>query len=231
MKKIILLFSTVLLFASCASNKLINVKSSEIIQATKTKNVAYIEPLSFVSLIEKGNKTTPNDSLSLVSKMLLDSIIPNNNNFRITQKINILNKKTKDIVDVELSNIFLSVIRSNKIEGLKMTPIIDSVLKSNKQKFVLATVATGFGRRKGNYGGQIAKGVGIGVLTLGMYAPTPIKANTTLYAIIIDTEKNEIVYFCKGKSVEKSPTEREVLEKQYKNLFDGYLYNIQQPQY
>ncbi|MDR6564155.1 MULTISPECIES: hypothetical protein [unclassified Arcicella] len=231
MKKIILLFSTILLFASCVSHKLINVNSSEIIQATQTKNVAYLEPLSFVSLIEKGNKTTPNDSLSLVSKMLLDSIISNNNNFKITQKINILDERTKETVDVELSNIFLSVIRSNKIEGLKLTPIIDSVLKSNKQKFVLATIATGFGRRKGNYGGQIAKAVGIGVLTLGMYAPAPIKANTTLYAIIIDTEKNEIVYFSKGISVEKSPTEREVLEKQYKNLFDGYLYNIQQPQY
>ena len=36
------------------------------------------------------------------------------------------------------------------------------------QRFALATVVTGFGRRKGNYRGQVTKGAPIGLLTLGM---------------------------------------------------------------
>lgn len=222
MKTVLILISATLMFASCTSNKLISksVKASEI-----TEN-AYLDPISFISYIEKGNKAALSDSLSQVSKMLLDSIIAKNPNFEIPDKVVIENQFLKNKIEDELSGIFMNVIRTHKIEGVKMTPTIDSVLKNQKQRFVLATVVSGFGRRKGNYGGQIAKGLGVGLLTLGMYTPVPIKSNTTLFAMIIDTKNNEIVYFRNGLSVEKSPTERKVLEQQYKKLFDGYLYNV-----
>lgn len=87
-------------------------------------------------------------------------------------------------------------------------------MKNSNQRFALATVATGFGRRKGNYGGQVAKGAAVGILTLGMAVPTPIKSNLTLYAFIFDVQKNEIAYYKKSLPVEKEPTDENAIEKQ-----------------
>ena len=106
-----------------------------------------------------------------------------------------------------------------------MPPILDSVMKSNHQRFALATVVTGFGRKQGNFGNQVAKGIGVGILTLGMYAPVPVKSNSTLYGIILDSDRNEIIFYGKALPVEKSPTDRKVMEQQYKKLFKGYLYD------
>lgn len=222
MKKITILFTTAIIFTSCVTNKLINksVKASEI------NEPMYFEPLSFISLIEKGNKSKQNDSLSNVSKKILDSIIVENKDFKISKKIEISEPKIKVKVDNELSELIIGIVRNNKIEGVKLTPTIDSILKSKKQRFALATVTAGFGRKKGNYGGQIAKGIGVGILTLGMYTPVPVKSNSTLFAVILDSERNEVIYFSKNLPVEKSPTERKVLESQYKKLFNGYFYNV-----
>jgi len=103
-----------------------------------------------------------------------------------------------------------------------LTPAIDSVLKSNHQRFALATVVTGFGRRKGNYRGQVAKGAAIGLLTLRMAVPTPVKSNLTLYAFVFDAEKNEVAYYKRSMPVEKEPTDERVIEKQLTRLLNGY---------
>lgn len=223
MKRIIILSAITIIFTSCATNKLI----SKSVKASEINEPMYFEPLSFINLVEKGNKSKQNDSLSYVSKKILDSIIIENKEFKISRKIETFEPKIKDKVDAELSDLINGIVRSNKIEGVKLTPTIDSILKSKKQRFALATVAAGFGRKKGNYGGQIAKGIGVGILTLGMYTPVPIKSNLSLFAVILDSERNEVVYFSKTLPLEKSPTERKVLESQYRKLFDGYFYNVQ----
>lgn len=222
MKKILLLSIFFFLLTSCVTNKFINksVKASEI------RDVAYFEPLSYVSLIEKGNKTIFNDSLSEVSKNLLDSIIQTNQNFSTSKKIVLLNSILKNKVEVELNSLMVGIIRTNKIEGVRLTTSIDSILKANKQRFALATVTSGFGRKKGNYGGQVAKAMGIGILTLGMYAPIPIKSSSSLFTMILDSETNSVVYFSKSTPSEQSPTVRKTMEKNYKELYKGYFYDL-----
>lgn len=108
MKKILILLMPILLLTSCVTNKLI----SKSVSATEIKESAYFEPLSFISLIEKANKSVPSDSLSLVSKILLDSIIQNNPSFKVSKKIEITNPKVKNKVDIELSNLITGIIRS-----------------------------------------------------------------------------------------------------------------------
>lgn len=85
-------------------------------------------------------------------------------------------------------------------------------------------MATGFGRRKANYRGQVAKDAAIGILTLGMAVPTAVRSNITLYAFIFDAQKNEIAYYKRSLPIEKEPTDEKVIEKQLAGLFEGYLY-------
>ena len=103
---------------------------------------------------------------------------------------------------------FKKIFQQQKLDGIKLTPTIRTVLKENNQRFALLVVSNGFGRRAGNYGAQAAKGVGVGILTLGMYAPVPVKSSLALYAAILDADRDEVIYFSKTIPVEKSPTGR-----------------------
>lgn len=220
MKKIVLLFGLALIFTSCVTNKYIskNVKSTDITE------IKYFESMAYVGLIEKGNKGKLNDSLSIISKKLLDSIIRNNNSFRIEKKIDVYGLENNLKVNNELSYLIQTIINNRKLDGVKLTPTVDSIMKSNKQRFAMVSITNGFGRRKGNYGNQIAKGIGVGILTLGMYVPVPIKSSFSLFTIILDSERNEVIYYCRTLPVEKSPTDIKAVNEQYRTLYKGYIY-------
>lgn len=105
---------------------------------------------------------------------------------------------------------------------------MDSIVKNENQRYALCLITSGFERRKGNYGNQIAKGIGIGLLTLGMYTTAPIKSNTSLYAMIYDAERSHVVFYNHIPLIEKSPTDKKNLDKLYHELFEGYFYKSQQ---
>lgn len=186
MKQIYIL-GFVLILSSCGANKFLtsSVTSAEI------KDVDYFEPFAYIQLIDKGNKPKFSDSLSTITKRNLDSIIDTKaTKLRLNEKILIENDTLKARVENELGYLTQLIFQKRKLEGIELTPAIDSILEKNNQRFAMATIATGFGRKKDNYGGQVAKGVAVGILTLGMAVPTPVKSNLTLYTYIFDSEKN-----------------------------------------
>ncbi|MBJ7879322.1 hypothetical protein [Gelidibacter salicanalis] len=217
----ILIFALVL--TSCGTPKHLtnSVASSEITA------LSYFEPIAYIQYIEKGNKTTLSDSISAITKAKLDSLFTKNaSNLRLTDKIVIKDAALSTRVENELGYLVQLIGQQRNLKGIPLTPAIDSILKINNQRFSLSTVATGFGRRKGNYGGQVAKGVAVGILTLGMAVPSPIKSNLTLHAFIFDSEKNEIVFYNKLlPNKVKEPTDSKFIETQLTSLFEGYFYD------
>ncbi|MPR35611.1 hypothetical protein [Salmonirosea aquatica] len=193
-------------------------------RASEAGEVSYFEPLAYISLIQQGNRPFHNDSLSSVSRELLDSIIQNSHPFAATRKIENNDPELRQQLEIDINNTFMRVLKGKRVEGIELPPVLRTALENSQQRYALATISTGFGRRKGNYGGQIAKGLGVGLLTLGMYTPVPVKTSSTLFALIFDTRQNEIVYFSRTLPVEKSPTDSQVLQSQYRKLFDNSKY-------
>lgn len=76
---------------------------------------------------------------------------------------------------------------------------------------------------KGNLAGQVAKGVGMGLLTLGMYYQSPISANSTIYTMIVDAKENNIAFYKKSSLNNKKPNNSEVIKKQVEKIFEGYF--------
>ncbi len=213
---------TLIIFTSCVTKTL-----TSSVDVSELSDIAYFKPISYIRHIEKGNKPVINDSLSKITSDIIESIILlNKNTLRVNTEIvvtdSLLNKK----LEQEINFLIQSVLKNKKLEGIKLTPIIDSLMTSNKQRFAMSIITSGFGRRKGNYGGQIAKGIGIGVLTLGMYAPVPIKSNVSIYGLIFDSKNDEITFYKNTMPIEKSPTDNIILTKQFYKLFDGYLYQL-----
>jgi hypothetical protein len=220
MKHLVILL-IVLSLTACVSNKSLtsSVKSNEI------NELSYFEPLAYIQYIEKGNNLKFSDSLSNITRTKLDSIlVSNKSKLRINDKINLSNDTIKFKFENEISYLSRLVNQNKTLEGIPLTPTIDSLLEINNQRFALGVVETGFGRRKGNYSGQVVKSIFVGILTLGLYIPTPIKASLSVEVFIFDSQNNEIAYYKKTAPVEKDPDNPEVIEKKVINLFEGYFY-------
>ncbi|WP_019039074.1 hypothetical protein [Psychroflexus tropicus] len=223
--RLLYIFGLTLVLCSCGTNKFLSssVPSSEI------RQLDYFEPLAYIQLIEKGNRPKLSDSLSTITRQTLDSILETKaSKLNLNDKISIENDTLKAQIENELGNLTQMIFEKNNLEGIVLPPVLDSILESRNQRFAMASIATGFGRKKGNYGGQVAKGIGVGILTLGMYVPTPVKSNMTLYTYIFDSERNEVAFYRRMlTNKEKEPTDPEFMEQQLISTFNGYFYEKQ----
>jgi hypothetical protein len=215
MKNILTLVLIVVVLQSCTTIKYFNPNTTE----KEIVELSFLESSSSIFLINKGNKFEHSDSLSYITKTLIDSVIMSNQKkFRISDKLiikdTILTQKVQSEV-LETTNI---ILKNRSLVDIVIPSTIDSLLELNNKRFGLSIVAGGFSRRKGNYSGQVAKGLAVGILTMGMLVPVPVKDNITLYAIIMDSEKNEISFFSKTFPLEQSPSNPQVILNQINKL-------------
>jgi len=188
--------------------------------------MAKFETMSRIHLIEKGSRGEYNDSISWIARGELDSVLhllgpklPRHTEIEYASPFQ------SEFVGEEVDNLLVA-ITSNRanLRYLTVPPTIKSTLAAEGRRFGLIVVHDGFTRIKGNYGGQVAKSVGIGVLTgvltMGMVsvAPVPIKENSTIHAIIVDTERDGVVFYNRS-AAQADPTDPNVLTKQADNVF------------
>ena len=221
MKKLTLFLWVAILCTSCSTPKFLtsDVKAVDITEMLK------IEPFSYISLIEKGNKSVFNDSISNNTKVVLnESVETFRDKLRLSsEEIILTDSLDRAELEEELRILMTAADRNQSVQNIAITPLIDSLLNANGKRFGLIIVQSGFTRTKGNYGGQIVKGIGIGILTgllTGIsYQQIPVKASTTLYAMIVDSQNKNVAFYNKSFLQDAEPTKKEVIIKQLNNVF------------
>jgi len=209
-----------LYFYSCTTSKLM----TSSVQPSEVTELQWIEPYSQISLIEKGNQIKYNDSLSKVSKRLIKKVSESfKENLPLTSECMVSDTVLQRKLNKEITSLFSLAIKMHNINNIKITPLIDSLLEASGKRFGLITISSGFTRVKGNFGKQVWKGAGVGLLTLGMYTQTPIKANSSLYAMIVDAKDDNIAFYKRSFLENKEPLEEDVLKKQFRDVFSGYF--------
>jgi hypothetical protein len=128
----------------------------------------------------------------------------------------------------EINFLITSAERNKILKDIPITPLIDSLMRTSEKRFGLIIVQYGFTRAKGNYGGQVAKAIGMGILTgvltgVSVYQ-TPIKANSTLYAVIVDNREKNIAFFNKSILQDREPREKNNITKQLNTIFEKYFW-------
>ena len=229
MKRVKLFLWVILLCTSCSTSNLLtsDVKPVEITKMLK------IEPFSYISLIEKGNQAKLNDSISNITKVILnESLETFSEKLRLSsQEIKLTDSLGRKELEEEIRILIMSADRNKNVQNIYITPFLDSLLSVNNERFGLIIVQSGFTRTKGNYIGQAAKGIGIGILTgvlTGMaYTQTPIKSNSTLYAMILDNQNKNIAFYNKSVLQDKEPTEKGNIIKQLNKVFEKYFWKKQ----
>ncbi|MDR1762473.1 MAG: hypothetical protein LBR64_00755 [Dysgonamonadaceae bacterium] len=228
MKKVNLLLLAAVLFTSCSTSKFLtsDVKPVEITDMLK------IEPFAYISLIKKGNQGEYSDSVSSISKSALNESVEI---FRerlhlASGEAVVIDSIDREMLENELHFLILSADRNRNIKNLPVTPVIDSLLTANGKRFGLIIVQSGFTRAKGNYNSQVAKGIGIGILTgiltMGTAAvyQAPVKSISTLYAMIIDNQNKSVAFYNKSVLQGKEPTNKENIIKQLEKVFEKYFW-------
>jgi hypothetical protein len=209
------------IFSSCTTTKILtsNVKPIEV------TDLRMMEPFSYISMIKKGNRSQLDDSISFISKQLVLKVIESyKGQVPLTGEIILSDTAINHSLEKEYELLILTADRTKNITNLKITPTLDKILEANGTRFGLLIVTTGFTRAKGNYGKQVAKGAALGILTLGMYYQVPVKAYSTIYAMIVDSQEDNIAFFRKSFLQDMEPLDESVLTKQFKKIFDGYFW-------
>jgi len=208
-------------FVSCTVTKPL---TSDVTPAEVT-DLKLLEPYSYVSMIRKGNQGELDDSISAVSKQLnIDALKNLSGKIPLTGEIFLTDSAVNHQLEKEYEYLLLTADKKKDITSLKITPALDKVLESNETRFGLLVVASGFTRVKGNYGKQVLKGAALGLLTLGMYVPTPVKAYSTVYAMIVDAQKDNVAFFRKSFLQDQEPINPNILTKQYEDIFEKYFW-------
>ena len=190
--------------------------------------IACFYPFSYIEFIETGNQTKYNDSLSREAEMLHRNILENHSKtFRITARIPLADEQNQASLEDEVNMLISRITQSKGLKQQAIPATMDSLLKTSGKRFGLITVNTGFSRIKGNYGRQVAANVALGVITgvltgISWYQ-VPTKASSTVYTMIDDSMKGEIVFF-DHSTVEANPLDDGVIEKQLTKLINHCFY-------
>ncbi len=191
-------------------------------------DLARFEPFSDIAFIEKGDRAERNDSLTFVAREQLNAALaavePMFPPSSAAGTLEYAGPATQEITQEEIVDMLSRVATKKQIRNMPVLPLLDDMLTDSGRRYGLMVVQTGFSRRKGNYGGQVAKGVGLAILTAvatggaGYASYTPLKANSTIHAFIVDAERDKIVFYNKVET-EAEPCDPEVLAKQVDKLF------------
>jgi hypothetical protein len=215
-----LLMMGCLILSSCTATKPL----TSTVAPAEVNDLKLMEPYSYITMIKKGNKGELDDSISAISKQLNINILKGlTGQVPVTGNIILGDSAINKTLEKEYEELILTADRNSSIANLTITPTLDQILEANETRFGMIVVASGFTRVKGNYGKEIAKGAALGILTLGMYYQTPVKAYSTIYVMIVDSRDNNVAFFRKSYLQDREPIDESVLAKQYNKIFEGYF--------
>lgn len=182
-----------------------------------------LPPSAFVSYVERGNRMTHSDSLSAITDSLILAVTGRARHLPVDTALT-SDSLTRLRMLPELEAIVRQAALQKNRGEIALPPLLDSLIESAGRRYGLAIVGSGFGRRRGNYAGQSAKALGVGLLTLGMYVPIPYKSGLTVLTFVLDAETDRVAFFGRTGQLEKDPTTEEAVERQLIESMRGFYY-------
>jgi len=181
--------------------------------------MVFTPPLGQIGLIEKGNSGSYDPTLSAKSTAAMRQILLQyKRELRLSGELSVPDPRTQQRLTRETYRAINAVERQQRVGRPYELVVLDSLLDAQGQRYALLSAARGFTRVEGNYSNQVAKSVGVGLLTLGMYVPVPIKATSSVFFLIYDRQDHAILYYNHAAPLEAEPLDPAVLDKQMRKM-------------
>lgn len=181
--------------------------------------MVFLQPVGVVSSITQGNRATYDPNASADASDALRQAL-----FRHDEKLHL--KSQLAVKDTAMQRVIASLtlravveLESHRKRPFPMpAPWLDSLLTAQKQRYCLFSYAWGYTRTASNYRGQVAKSLGIGLLSLGMVVPPAAQASTRVGVFIYDAQQHGVVYYKSSFPAEKDPLAGVVIDRELTDL-------------
>lgn len=190
----ILLF-VVLTLSSCGTSRYYAGFTKE---AAKSAEMALLGPASLQFYLDKDNRETYSDSLSLVSKALITRIVTEDLASPVSPVIQL------DSVGVEESVAFMRYVfglNAKLVGDLPIPGLLDDLLEQSGKRFGLLIYAEGMTRDMKGYAKDVAKGILLGAATSILSGGTAVtlfdgsgRFASRIFAAVLDSETDHIVF-------------------------------------
>ena len=229
MKKLFLLSMAVFALMSCSTTRYVSKEVSGI------DKITLIMPNSRVFFIDKEGErydgVRSSEQQRILTKLLLASGLP------ITDTLNVVGLPDQKALDEEIS--FLPAINPKEAEKLNSDGPVDKLLEKHGARYGLIIFSEGFIKDKALYKSEVAKAVLFGVVgglvggaiggaiggsgvSMGFAATPGWAFGSSLYAMLIDTQTDKVLFYNKLTPSERNPMKEEVLASQLEKLFKNF---------
>jgi hypothetical protein len=224
MKRFVLI-ATVLLSASCSTYHYV----SE--DAASVDDITLILPYSRVFYIYKDGESY-DEKQSVEQQKILTGLLYGMG-LPIKDTLNVVGLPNQKDLDEEIS--FLPAINPKEVGNLNSDGPVDKLLEKNGARYGLIIFSEGFVKDKALYKSEVAKTLIVGIVGglvggaiggvlggsgLGLsYVATPGWAyGSSLYAMLIDTQTDKVLYYNRVNPEERNPMKSETLASQLEKL-------------
>ena len=188
-------------------------------QPRTIQEMPFASPVAQVATIQRGNQPKFNLEASAESVRLMRKLLVSyQSELHLGGELMIpdsLQQQAKQ----EIYQAVNGIEKRQRLDTGAQLPVLDYLLTGRNQRYVLVAATQGFTRLEGNYGNQLAKTIGVGLLTMGMMVPVAVKAKSNICLFIYDKEQKNIVYYNHTPPpAEREPLDEAVLEKQLRTM-------------
>lgn len=221
MRKLIILLATVIGAVSLSSCGTAGYFASGY-NVDAIKDVILFEPVSKIETIGKGEITVTNDTASVASKdLLLQTVKEYDSGININSVYE--PEGDEEIVRKGVESLYSQLLHSQggtfKTASFVVPQSLDEIIERTGNRYGMAVYSYGFSRTGGNYAAQIAKGLGLAILTLGSVYTVPYKDKSNIHIFIIDSEQDCVAWHNHDIGADYNPLKQKHIEKQIKRIF------------
>lgn len=198
-------------------------KRPSLIDLTEIKEITIFYPVSQIEVVGRGMEQMHYDSASLMSATLnLDILYERRMLFEQVHFFPREQIQAYDFYTLDLLELADRAAKGFPFEDLRITPTLYQLMEETTTRFCMLIYHDGFVRKKGNMVGEMFKSIGIGVATMGNYAPVPVSYASNIFIFIMDKEHGHAVFAKKYEGSEIHPLKKKTLDKQYKYLLKDF---------
>ena len=223
MRKLIILLTTAIGAISLSSCGTTGYLASGYNDVDAIKDVVLFEPVSKIETIGKGEITVTNDTACVASQdLLLQTVKECESGLNILSVYMPSGEEEAEIVREGVESLYSQLLHSQgsfRTASFVVPESLDEIIERTGNRYGMAVYSYGFSRTGGNYAAQIAKGVGLAILTLGSVYTVPYKDKSNIHIFIIDSEQDCVAWHNHDIAADYNPLKQKHLEKQFKRIF------------
>lgn len=185
-------------------------------------NIVLFDPVSRIEVIGKDNLNARSETASADAQNLLKEMVCTYDTGLEIDAIHVSEElqEAYEIQDdiVALGDWYINTDGCD-LSYIEIPRTLDSIIEASGRRYGLVLYSEGFSRTGGNYALEIAKTVGLGLLT--GYVSVPYKNSSAIYLMILDSKTDRIAYH-RHTGGEYNPLSTKHIEKQFKRLFKDF---------